>query len=75
MFDLLLFIIFYIMIFFSIIAGLQCSVNFYCQSNHGDPVTHTCMHSFFSHYYAVKMLSNAVLSITNITLWFKVCFV
>ena len=42
----------YIVIFiFSIIAGLQCSVDF-STVQHGDPVTHTCIYSFFSPYHA-----------------------
>ena len=50
-FDLLLFLI---MIFVSsIVAGLQRSVNFLQQ---GDPVTHTCIHSF-SHYHAPSLVT------------------
>ena len=42
---------FLVMIFiFSIIAGLQCSVNFSTRKQI-DPVTHTCIHYFFSHYH------------------------
>ena len=41
---------FMIFIFFTI-AGLQCSVNFLTVQQ-GDPVTHTCIHSFSSHYHA-----------------------
>ena len=44
---------FFIIIFiFSIIAGLQCSVNFLLHSKVTHTVTHTCIHSFFSHYHA-----------------------
>ena len=41
---------------FFIIADLQCSVNFLLHST-SDPVTHTCIHSFFSHYHAPSQVT------------------
>ena len=48
----ILFIYLFIYLFILVVINCYFPNTFLSTVQHGDPVTHTCMHSFFSHYHA-----------------------